>query len=143
MPTAPLPARGQTPSRLPRADSSTWDDARMRLSQLHIHPLKSGAILPVERARVEPWGLAGDRRWMVVDAEGVLLSAREERALFTVRASTTEAGDTLTLEAPGAPRLEVDRPEAAPVPVRLHRHDLLARPAGAEAEDCLVRVLGR
>ena len=115
----------------------------MRLSQLHIHPLKSGAILPVERARVEPWGLAGDRRWMVVDADGTLLSAREERALFTVRASTTEAGDTLTLEAPGAPRLAVGRPEAAHVPVRLHRHELLARPAGAEADDWLVRVLGR
>src|SRR6478609_3362098 len=104
MPTAPLPARGHPPCRLPRAGASTWDDARMRLSQLHIHPLKSGAILPVERARVEPWGLAGDRRWMVVDADGALLSAREERALFTVHASTTEAGDTLTLEAPGPPR---------------------------------------
>src|SRR6478609_8394223 len=115
MPTAPLPARGHPPCRLPRAGASTWDDARMRLSQLHIHPLKSGAILPVERARVEPWGLAGDRRWMVVDADGVLLSAREERALFTVHASTTEPGDTLTLEAPGAPRLDVGRPAAGRV----------------------------
>ncbi|HEX8971105.1 MOSC domain-containing protein [Oryzihumus sp.] len=115
----------------------------MRLSQLHIHPLKSGAILPVEQVGVEPWGLAGDRRWMVVDAEGVLLSAREERDLFTVRASTPDSADTLVLEAPGAPRLAVGRPEAAHAPVRLHRHELLARPAGAEADEWLVRVLGR
>ena len=115
----------------------------MRLSSLNIHPLKSGAILPVPQARVEPWGLAGDRRWMVVDADGVLLSAREERRLFTIRATTTDAADTLTLEASGALRLDVARPVADHVPVRLHRHDLLARPAGPEADAWLAEVLGR
>ena len=115
----------------------------MRLSQINIHPLKSGAILPVDHARVEPWGLAGDRRWMVVDGDGVLLSAREERRLFTMRAATTDAADTLTLEAPGAVPLRVGRPEADHVPVRLHRHDLLARPAGDEADDWVRAVLGR
>ena len=115
----------------------------MRLSSLNIHPLKSGAILPVSQARVEPWGLAGDRRWMVVDADGVLLSAREERRLFTIRATTTDPADSLTLEAPDAVRLDVARPGADHVPVRLHRHHLLARPAGPEADAWLSEVLGR
>ena len=115
----------------------------MHVSQLNIHPLKSGAVLPLDQARVEPWGLAGDRRWMVVDGDGVLLSAREERRLFTIRASTADAADSLTLEASGATRLQVECPDADHVPVRLHRHELVARPAGAEADAWISAVLGR
>ena len=35
---------------------------------LHLHPVKSTAVRPVLHGDVEPWGLAGDRRWMIVDA---------------------------------------------------------------------------
>ena len=124
----------------------------MRLTGLRLHPLKSTAIRPVSSASGEAAGLAGDRRWMVVDADGVLLSAREEHRLFTVVADTPETGATvasgLRLRAPGAPDLHL--PDAATgadgveeVPVRLHRHHLRAAPVSAEADAWVSSVLGR
>ncbi|MGI5285732.1 MOSC N-terminal beta barrel domain-containing protein [Nonomuraea polychroma] len=45
-------------------------DSIMRLVDIRIYPVKSGAGCPVTEATVEPWGLAGDRRWAVVDEAG-------------------------------------------------------------------------
>ena len=41
---------------------------------------------------VEPWGLAGDRRWLVVDGGGRFVSQREEPALARVIAACPAAG---------------------------------------------------
>ena len=38
-----------------------------RLTELRRFPVKSCRGEQVETAVVEPWGLAGDRRWMLVD----------------------------------------------------------------------------
>ena len=40
------------------------------LASIHIYPLKSGAPLALQSATVETRGLARDRRWMVIDADG-------------------------------------------------------------------------
>ena len=42
----------------------------MRVTSLRVYPVKSLAGLDVERAAVEPWGLARDRRWCLLDAAG-------------------------------------------------------------------------
>ncbi len=108
----------------------------LTVTGLGIHPVKSTAIRPVTSARVLPWGLDGDRRWMVVDGDGTLVSARELRTLFSVVADTpaTDAGVTAPLRlraaAPsGLPDIVVSEPGSETVPVRLHGNDLLARPA--------------
>ena len=117
------------------------------LAALGIHPVKSTAIRPVESATVCAWGLAGDRRWMVVDADSVLVTARELHPLFTITADTPETDARVTaalrLAAPGVEPIDVAQPEGDPVPVRLHRHDLLARPADPTASDWIRRALGR
>ena len=104
-----------------------------RVTGLAVHPLKSGAIRPVRTATVERAGFAGDRRWMVVDSDARLVSARELHRLFSVVADTPETSPEvatgLRLRAPGRPDLLLDdqpSAEVAPevVPVRLHRHDL-------------------
>ena len=38
------------------------------VSALHVYPVKSMRATSTRSAVVEPWGLAGDRRWMLVDA---------------------------------------------------------------------------
>ena len=44
----------------------------MHLASLHTYPIKGCRRLDHDAAGVEPWGLAGDRRWMVIDdADGV------------------------------------------------------------------------
>lgn len=119
----------------------------MQLTGLHVHPLKSGAVRTVRSARVLPRGLADDRSWMVVDADGRMVSAREVHDVLRVVADTpaTEAGlgCDLRLSAPGLPDLEVAVPDAARVPVRLFSLDLLGVPAGSEADHWLRAALGR
>jgi uncharacterized protein YcbX len=116
------------------------------LRGIAVHPVKSTAIRPVERADVRPWGLAGDRRWMVVDANGDLVTARELHDLFRVVADTPETeaglGVPLRLSAEGHDPLDVKEPDGDHAPVTLHSHSLLARPV-PEASDWLGSVLGR
>ncbi|MEO7325983.1 MAG: MOSC domain-containing protein [Dokdonella sp.] len=80
------------------------------LTTIHLFPLKSGAPVVVTEAAVEPRGLAGDRRWMVVDADGKFVTGRQIAALTLVRARPD--GDALQLEAPGMPALRVEKPRA-------------------------------
>ncbi|HYN28444.1 MAG TPA: MOSC N-terminal beta barrel domain-containing protein [Dermatophilaceae bacterium] len=120
----------------------------VRLVTVAVHPVKSTAPRHVGAARVHSWGLAGDRRWMVVDRDGTLVSARTEHRLLTVVADTrdTEPGlpAGLRLTAAGHDPLHMDEPGGAPtVAVRLHRHDLYAVPAPPAATTWLREVLAR
>ena len=83
-----------------------------QLSGLHLYPVKATYRLSPASARVEPWGLAGDRRWMLVDAAGRFVSQREEPSLGQIRASPAEDG-TLTLTTPNGMGVEVPAPSAA------------------------------
>ena len=118
----------------------------MRLVQLNVHPLKSGAIRPVRAASVLPGGLEDDRSWMVVDPDGTMVSAREVIEMFTVVADTPATDATLDralrLRAPGHPDLVLDHPDAPRRAVRLFSLDLQAVPAGPRADAWLREVLG-
>ena len=60
----------------------------MRLTGITVHPVKSTAIRPVPAAVVLPAGLVDDRTWIVVDGDGVMVSAREARELLRVEADS-------------------------------------------------------
>lgn len=114
----------------------------MHLSGLYLYPMKSCAPLAVESARVEPRGLAHDRRWMVVDADGRFLTGREFPQLTLVRAVPLDDG--LSLEAPGMPALHVPAADTDEVlPVVVWKSDVLARPCSAIADDWLSAFLGQ
>ena len=118
----------------------------MIVSGLNIHPVKSTAIRPVQHAQVEPWGLAGDRRWMVVDADHVLVSARTDQRLFTITAdtpATADVTDDLVLTHPDLPELRLATPVGELVPVFLHKNDLQAVPVGVEADTWVRTAIGR
>lgn len=80
------------------------------LSTLHIYPLKSCAPLTLDTASVEARGLTNDRRWMVVDANGKMVTGREQSRLTLIRARPD--GSALLLEALGMPSLRVAPPTA-------------------------------
>jgi uncharacterized protein len=46
------------------------------LAHIYRYPLKSGQPNELRHADLEPWGLAGDRRWMIVDDGGTVVTAR-------------------------------------------------------------------
>lgn len=81
------------------------------LSGITIFPLKSGAGVDLAASVVERRGLRGDRRWMVVDADGAGVTARDRPQLLRVRAETTDDG--LRLEMQGREPLSVPHPVAA------------------------------
>lgn len=84
----------------------------LRLDGIFIHPLKSGRAVRVDRVRAAERGPAGDRRWMLVDADGRFLSQREEPRL--ARLSAALGNGSLTLAADGLPPLTaVADPERA------------------------------
>jgi len=111
------------------------------VSRVRLYPVKSLAGVDVPVATAEPWGLRGDRRWMVVDADGTVLTARERHALLSVHATPDDEGG-LTLDASPGRSLHVDAPAGpADVPVRISRLDR-ASAAGVEADRWLSDVLG-
>ncbi|MEV4277782.1 MOSC domain-containing protein [Actinoplanes xinjiangensis] len=93
----------------------------MRITSLHTYPVKGCHRLDHDEAAVEPWGLATDRRWMIVDADGVGITQRETTALTRLTARPHPGG--LRLSAPGMP--DIDLPEPADGPetqVRIFRN---------------------
>ena len=64
----------------------------MRISALYTYPVKGGHRLDHDEARVEPWGLAGDRRWMIVDPDGVGITQRQAPALTGLHAVPRPGG---------------------------------------------------
>ncbi len=89
------------------------DDGKV-LTSLHIYPLKGCRGIDLSQSAVEPWGLAGHRRWLVVDPGFRFLSQREQPALARVvvgpRSGSAPAGG-IDVSAPGRPPLSVPVPE--------------------------------
>jgi hypothetical protein len=42
----------------------------IRLTSIHIYPMKAARAVDLGESKVEPWGLADDRRWMLADQDG-------------------------------------------------------------------------
>ncbi|HEY8308416.1 MAG TPA: MOSC N-terminal beta barrel domain-containing protein [Lapillicoccus sp.] len=99
----------------------------MRVTGLRLYPVKSLGGVEVESAVVEASGIAGDRRWALVDDAGDQVTAREVHQLLRVTAQVVDE-DTIRLtdRADGASIL-VDTPLGlGPVPVGLSRQPFLA-----------------
>lgn len=112
------------------------------LRSIHRYPVKSCRGESLAEAAVEPWGLAGDRRWMFVDPDGDALTAREVNGLLLVRPEETAYG--VRLHAPGAEPLDVALPAGAErVTAHLWGSVLDVAVAGRDADDWSARVLGR
>lgn len=80
----------------------------MHLTSIHRFPVKSCRGESVEEAYVEPWGLAGDRRWMLVDEDGEAITAREVNHMLLIVPELTPKG--LRVTAPDLPTCEVATP---------------------------------
>ena len=114
-----------------------------RVGSLHVYPLKGGRAIDLTEGRVTPRGIEGDRRWMVVDGNGVFLSQRETPRLALV--SAVPVGGGLRLGAPGRPWLEValTDEQAAARTVQLWAGTCLAVDQGDAAAAWLGEWLGR
>ncbi|WP_228978892.1 MOSC N-terminal beta barrel domain-containing protein [Streptomyces sp. DH12] len=85
---------------------------RPALSSLHVHPVKALGRSSPAQAVVEPWGLAGDRRWMVAGADGKAVTQRQFARLALASAEALPGGG-VRLTAPGRTPLTVRVPDPA------------------------------
>ncbi len=100
----------------------------MHVTELRLYPVKSLGGYAVERAAVQPWGLAGDRRWALVDDAGMPVTAREVHALLALRAEQVDE-DTIRIIGTDGAGILVDTPLGlGPVPVG-HSRQGFAAPA--------------
>jgi len=109
---------------------------------MHLYPVKSTRAADVASAAVETWGLAGDRRWMVVDDDGLLVTAREEPRLLAVSAHLHGAGQ-LTVTGPHAAPLTVAGPAGDLVPVQVWNDAVPARRPSSGADAWFGKLLER
>ncbi|MEV6586989.1 MOSC domain-containing protein [Streptomyces acidicola] len=82
------------------------------LHSIHVHPLKAARGVALHEAVVEPWGLAGDRRWVLVDEAGKVITQRPHPRMALAAAEALPGGG-LALSAPGRELLTVTVPEPA------------------------------
>ncbi|MGW2404920.1 MULTISPECIES: MOSC domain-containing protein [unclassified Streptomyces] len=112
------------------------------LQSIHLYPVKSIAGSGPGEAVVEPWGLAGDRRWLLVDAERRQITQRQQPTLALAHAEELPGGG-LRLTAPGKEPLTVEVPEyTGTLPVEVWRDVVEAVPAGTAAAEWFSAYLG-
>ncbi|HEX7917468.1 MOSC domain-containing protein, partial [Rudaea sp.] len=80
------------------------------LASIHIYPVKSCAPVTLKSSAVETRGLARDRRWMVIDADGKFLTGRKHARLTLIRALPNADG-SLHLDAPATAGIRVPVPD--------------------------------
>ncbi|MFE6281146.1 MOSC domain-containing protein [Streptomyces sp. NPDC057877] len=80
-----------------------------KLHSIHVHPVKAFRALTRQEADVEPWGLAGDRRWVLIDDGGKVVTQRQQPRLALAAAELLPGGG-LRLSAPDMDPLEVPVP---------------------------------
>lgn len=68
---------GTIGDRATHAPKPAMSDIDCTVSALHVHPVKSCAGIQLDEAELTATGLDLDRAWMVVDAEGEMLTQRE------------------------------------------------------------------
>jgi uncharacterized protein YcbX len=117
----------------------------MRLAGIHTYPIKGCYRLSHDRAEVQPWGLAGDRRWLLIDpATGKALTQRDSVLLTQVHPEETVPGGDLVIRTPGSVEWSVARPTHGDlVEVTVWRSTLAARRADPLVCKAFSAFLGR
>lgn len=114
-----------------------------RIASLHRYPLKGGRAIDVDALALGRFGPVDDRRWMVVDPDGSLVTQREVPALCMMTARPEL--DALHLSAPGGAGIAIRRPahDAPRREVRVWKDRFEAIDLGAQAAAWCSTALNR
>lgn len=113
-----------------------------QLSALHLYPVKGCAGISVPQVLIDARGPVGDRRLMVVDADGVFMTQRSHPRMALIR--TQLSSSHLTLDAPGMSMLSVSLVPENPrrVATQVWRSQVNAVSLGTRAQTWLSEFLG-
>ncbi|XP_051578975.1 mitochondrial amidoxime-reducing component 1 [Myxocyprinus asiaticus] len=115
------------------------------VSQLLVHPMKSGKAVSVDTAECLRMGLKygelQDRHWLVITEDGHMVTGRQQPRLVLV--SLTSEDGQLCLNGPQMEELRVplQQPNNAVVDCRVFSVDVQGRDCGDEVSDWLTRYL--
>jgi uncharacterized protein YcbX len=116
------------------------------LASIHIYPLKGTRAVDLDESVVEPWGLAGDRRWLLVDEDGRFISQREEPTLARVVVRYTSSR-CISVSVAGHDPMSVAAPAlesgAEMLKATVWSSTVLAAAVGREADEWFSAYLGR
>jgi uncharacterized protein YcbX len=114
----------------------------IRLSAIHLYPVKGIGGVTAAQAKVEPEGLRHDRRWMIVDDQDNFLSQRSHPRLALLTGSFD--GHKLELAAPGQDPLSLDIPDGRRrITVTVWRDRVDAAATRGDADEWISRYLGQ
>ncbi|MFW2371494.1 MAG: MOSC domain-containing protein [Gammaproteobacteria bacterium] len=83
----------------------------MELSELNIYPVKSLAGISLDQSIVDGFGLQNDRRWMLVDSQGKMLTQRKLARMGLIQPRVTPQG--IHLSAPGRDDIQITTADLA------------------------------
>ena len=110
------------------------------ISGLSIYPVKSCRGISLTSSHLEAFGLQGDRRWMVVDENGVMLTQRKIAKMCLIQPEIIKTG--LVLKTVNMDNLFVEIPSVTKtVSVKVWEDQCQAYDAGNEAANWLSHVL--
>ena len=121
-----------------------------RIAALWVFPIKSCAGISVQQAVLTPTGLAHDRAWMVVDADGEMVTQRELPRMALIQPELVNSGvglAELVLHGSGLAALHLPLTvgyltEAHAIKVRVWDDQVPAFDMGAEVSKWLTEFLG-
>jgi hypothetical protein len=113
----------------------------VHVSELYLYPIKSMRGIPLEHAQLDERGFQYDRRWMLVDANGVFISQREAHKLALVDVAL--GAHVLSINGPGMDVLRVPlQADGPPTRARIWRDVVDAVPVSAAADAWFSTFLG-
>jgi uncharacterized protein len=115
-------------------------DLNARIASLHVYPVKSCVGLDLPQIQATPTGFEHDRTWMVVDADGEMVSQRDFAHMCLIAPQSVQGGVLLTAPGMGELLLELDRFEN-PLSVRVWNDTLKACDMGTLASNWITDFL--
>lgn len=113
----------------------------MNIQDLYIYPIKSCGGSRVESIQLDRFGPRDDRRWLLIDNEGMQITQREEARLALVRPSVQ--GDDLLIAFDGKQTLVTKPAHGQPRAVQVWSDTVQALDAGDDIAGWFSKALGR
>jgi len=111
----------------------------MNVQSLFIYPVKSLAGIPVSHLALDDFGPSGDRRWMIVDANGKFATQRRLPRLALIGVALD--GEAVNIQIPGQGEFALT-PDNKQEQVTVWRDQVLASAAQQMANEALSRFCG-
>ena len=114
----------------------------MQVTELNIYPIKSTRRIALRDSEVLPRGLPWDRRWMLIDADGRFITARQHPRLATVQTTLTDNALRVDVAGRTGFSLPLIPAQRSLLRVSVWKDEVDAVPAGAQADTWFSEFLG-